>query len=164
MEPLGRKVIGPGCGDDWFELFVGWHHVDADPDDEVVRRHAGEIDAGEVARFAVATVGADEVLGRQVVGAVGAGDVDRDVVITLFETGQGVTPTDVGGVVVGPSAERLDKALLLYRDDEQLGVRHRRELQWKARKHGVWRWFWRIGRTGERAVQASVIQDPSGLA
>jgi hypothetical protein len=48
----------------------------------------------------------------------------------------------------------------LNRDYEQLGVRHRREVQWKAREHRVRSGFWRVGRPDERAVQTSVIKDP----
>jgi hypothetical protein len=70
----------------------------------------------------VATVGADEVLRRQIVGTVRAGDMYRDAVIVLVETGQGVTPTNVRAVFGGPFGKHLNESPLLNRDYEQLGV------------------------------------------
>jgi hypothetical protein len=45
-----------------------------------------------------------------------------------------------------------------------LGVRYRREVQWKAREQRVRSGFWRFCCPGERAVQTSVIKDPGCLA
>ena len=52
-----------------------------------------------------ATVGADKVLGRQIVGTVQAGDMHRDAVVVLVETGHDVTPTNVHVVFAGPLGE-----------------------------------------------------------
>lgn len=132
MESLGWEVIGPGPVNNWLTPFVRRQHVEPDPDDQVSGRHTGEIDACEMAGFAVTTVGADKVFRRQIVGTVWAGDMDRDAAVVLVETGQGMTPTNVGLLFAGPFGEHLNEAALLNRDDEQLAAWDRREVQWKA--------------------------------
>ena len=128
MEPQGRKRIGPvriRRGADRVHPFVRRHHVESHSDHQVIRRHAGEVDAREVACPAGAAVGADEVLGGQIVRAVRPGDMHRHGVVVLVETRQGMTPTNVCVVFAGPLGKHQDEALLLYGDGEQLGVRHR---------------------------------------
>ena len=100
-------------------------YVEPHSDDQVVRRHPGKVDACEVAREAGAAVGADEVLGGQIVGAVGAGDMDGDAVVVVVETGQGVTPTNVHVVFGCPLGKHMDQPALLNGDHEELGVGHR---------------------------------------
>lgn len=82
-----------------------------------------------------ATVGADKVLGRQIVGTVRSGDMHRDAVVVLVETGHDVTPTNVRVVFAGPLGKHLNKHPLLNGDHEQLGFGHHREIQCKAREH-----------------------------
>ena len=111
-----------------------------------------------------ATVGSDKVLRRQVVGTVRSGDMYRDAVVVLVETGQDVTPTNVSVVFAGPLGKHLNKPPLLNGDHEQLRFGHHREIQWKACEHRARSGIWRLCRPGERAVQTSVIKNPNPLA
>jgi len=73
----------------------------------------------------VATSAADEVLCRQIVGTVRAGDMYRDAVVVLVETDQGVTPRDVRVVFRRPVRQAPERVPVVERDFEQLGVRYR---------------------------------------
>jgi hypothetical protein len=117
-----------------------------------------------VAREAGAAVGADEVLGGQIVGAIRAGDMDGDAVVVVVETGQGVTPTNVHVVFGCPLGKHMDQPALLNGDHEELGVGHRREIQWEARKHRPRSRFRRILGPCERAVQTSMVENTNALA
>ena len=56
----------------------------------------------------MATVGADEVLGPQIVGTVRPGDMHGDAVFVLIETGHDMAPTDLRVVFLGPLDEHLN--------------------------------------------------------
>ena len=73
IDPLGRR-----------------QHVESHPGDHVVRRHAREIDARQLAGRAGDAVGADEVLGPQLVVTIRPADVHRDAVGVLVEAGKPV--------------------------------------------------------------------------
>ena len=93
MKPQGWQVAEPGYVDSpagRVDPFVRRQYVEPHPDDEVIRRHSGKFDVGEVACLTGATVGADKVLGRQIVGPVRFDDMYRDAVVVLVETGQDV--------------------------------------------------------------------------
>ena len=119
MESLGWELIGlrcVGCPGDWGKPFVRRHHVEPDPDNQVIGRHTGKVDAGEMPCFAMTTVGADKVLGRQIVGTIRAGDMQRDAVVVLVEASQGMTPTYVHLVFAGSVDKHLNEPPLLNRD------------------------------------------------
>ena len=99
MEPQWWDGTGRSAG--WGHPFVRRHHVEPHPHDQVIRRHPGKVDAGEVACLTGATVGADKVLGRQIVSTIRTGDMYRDAVVMLVKTRQGVTPTNVCAVFAG---------------------------------------------------------------
>src|SRR6201999_3605168 len=63
---LRRKRVGAGPISDRAEPFGRRYDIEPDPNNQVVGRHAGKIDTGEMARHAVATVGADEIFSRQI--------------------------------------------------------------------------------------------------
>ena len=95
--------------------FVRRHDVERHSDDQVIGEHPGKVDAGEMACLAGATVGADKVLRRQIVGAIRAGDMYRDAVVVLVETRQSVTPTHVRLVFAGPLGKHLQQAPAVVR-------------------------------------------------
>ena len=76
-----------------------------------------------------------KVLGRQIVSTFRAVDMYRDAVVVLVETGQRVTPTNVGVVFGGPLGKHLNEPALLDGNHEQLGAGHQREVQREAREH-----------------------------
>ena len=138
MKPQGWKTIGPGYVErpvNRIDPFVWRQYVEPHADDEVIRRHPGKFDAGEVACLTGAAVGADKVIGRQIVGTVRSDDMYRDAVVVLVDTGQDVAPTNVRVVSASPLGKHLNKPPLLNGNHEQLGFGHHREIQCKAREH-----------------------------
>jgi hypothetical protein len=159
-----RPSPGTASAADGVDPFVRRQHVERHPRDHVIRRHAGKIDTGQFACRAAATVGADEILRRQLVGAVRVGDVDRDTVGVLVEANQPVTPTDIGIVFNGPVGEHLHKPGLLDGKHKGLGIRHQRLIQRKGGEHRTRRALRRLRGPCERVVEAAVVQGPDALA
>ena len=147
IDPLGRR-----------------QHVESHPGDRIVRRHALEIDACQLAGRAGAAVGADEILRPQLVVTIGPADVHGDAVGVLVEAGKPVPPANVGLVLDGPLRERLNQLGLLDGEHEHLRIRHQREVQGEGRKHRARRALRRPLRSRERAVQTAVVQNPNPLA
>ena len=127
-------------------------HVESHPGDHVIRRHPGKIDARELAGDTGATVGANQVLGHQLVGTIRTGHLNGDAVVMLIETRQRVPPSNIDVVFAGPLRQHLDQPGLLNRQQEHLGIRRQREIQRKRREHGPRSEPGRPRRPGQRAV------------
>ena len=155
MEPQRRdaaKAWHVQRAADRIDPFGRRQHVEPHPGDRIVRRHAREIDACQLAGRAGAAVGADEVLGPQVVVAVRPADAHRDAVGVLVEASERVPPAQVDLVLAGPLREHLNQLRLLDGEHEHLRIRHQREIQRKGRKHRARRALRRPLRTRQRAV------------
>ncbi|GLE52058.1 hypothetical protein ATCCBAA256_16330 [Mycobacterium montefiorense] len=149
---------------DWVDPVRRRQYVETHPGDHVVRRHPGKIDAGQFAGHAGTAVGADEVLGPQLIGAVRRVDLHHDAGCVLIETGQCVTPTKIHVVFVGPVRKRLNKLGLLNGQQKRLRVGHQRKIQCEGGEHRPRIEPRRLRGSRECAVQAAMVQDPNPLA